>query len=173
MVPTLARRRGSPTSAPQIQLLRSSARTGQLADLELRRRRSGRCEDRIRCAKDTGLRNLRLHGSDQNEIWFHFVSLACDLLAWAQISRSPAQPGEPSGSGCGPSAGQDGLSSVVAPPCVWQADDAGMQTSALPSAGFTPRHQADQPRNEEGEHSRARGAPPAGCDSVAPAMTRR
>ena len=40
----------------------TSTRTGQLADLELRHRRRARCEDRIRCAKDTGLRNLPLHG---------------------------------------------------------------------------------------------------------------
>jgi hypothetical protein len=30
----------------------------QLADLELRHRRRARAEDRIRCAKDTGLTNL-------------------------------------------------------------------------------------------------------------------
>jgi hypothetical protein len=36
----------------------TDARKGQLADLELRHRRRARCEDRIRCAKDTGLRNL-------------------------------------------------------------------------------------------------------------------
>jgi hypothetical protein len=35
---------------------------GQLADLELRHRRRARCEDRIRTGKDTGLRNLPLHG---------------------------------------------------------------------------------------------------------------
>jgi hypothetical protein len=40
----------------------TDATTGQLADLELRHRRRARCEDRIRCAKDTGLRNLPLHG---------------------------------------------------------------------------------------------------------------
>ena len=34
----------------------TDARAGQLADLELRHRRRARCEDRIRCAKDTGLR---------------------------------------------------------------------------------------------------------------------
>ena len=34
---------------------------GQLADLELRHRRRARVEDRIRCAKDTGLTNLPLH----------------------------------------------------------------------------------------------------------------
>ena len=37
----------------------TDAKKGQLADLELRHRRRARCEDRIRCAKDTGLRNLR------------------------------------------------------------------------------------------------------------------
>ena len=36
----------------------TDAKKGQLADLELRHRRRARCEDRIRCAKDTGLRNL-------------------------------------------------------------------------------------------------------------------
>jgi hypothetical protein len=34
---------------------------GQLADLELRHRRCARCEDRIRCGKDTGLTNLPPH----------------------------------------------------------------------------------------------------------------
>jgi hypothetical protein len=56
----------------------------QLADLELRHRRRARCEDRIRCAKDTGLRNLPLHGYAQNQIWCELVALACDLLAWTQ-----------------------------------------------------------------------------------------
>ena len=36
----------------------TDARKGQLADLELRHRRRARCEDRIRNAKDIGLRNL-------------------------------------------------------------------------------------------------------------------
>jgi hypothetical protein len=60
----------------------TSTRTGQLADLELRHRRRARCEDRIRCAKDTGLRNLPLHGYEQNQIWCEIVALACELLAW-------------------------------------------------------------------------------------------
>ena len=41
----------------------TDAMTGQLADLELRHRRRARCEDRIRNAKDTGLRNLRCTAS--------------------------------------------------------------------------------------------------------------
>jgi Transposase DDE domain group 1 len=55
---------------------------GQLADLELRHRRRARCEDRIRNARATGLRNLPLHDTGQNQIWLEIVSLALDLLAW-------------------------------------------------------------------------------------------
>jgi Transposase DDE domain group 1 len=63
----------------------TSTRGGQLADLELRHRRRARCEDRIRCAKDTGLRNLPLHGYNQNQIWTEIVALACELLAWTAM----------------------------------------------------------------------------------------
>jgi hypothetical protein len=65
----------------------TSTRTGQLADLELRHRRRARCEDRIRCAKDTGLRNLP-HGYEQNQLWCEIVALACELLAWTTTSAS-------------------------------------------------------------------------------------
>jgi hypothetical protein len=58
---------------------------GQHADLELRHRLRARCEDRIRNAKDTGLRNLPLHDFDQNRIWTAVVMLAGDLIAWAQL----------------------------------------------------------------------------------------
>jgi hypothetical protein len=63
----------------------TSTKGGQLADLELRHRRRARCEDRIRCAKDTGLRNLPLHGYAHNQIWCEIVALACELLAWMQM----------------------------------------------------------------------------------------
>jgi hypothetical protein len=64
---------------------RPGGRGGQLADLELRHRRRARCEDRIRCAKDTGLRNLPLHGFDQNQIWCELIALASELTAWTQM----------------------------------------------------------------------------------------
>jgi len=60
----------------------TNTRRGQLPDLELRHRRRARCEDRIRIAKETGLRNLPLHGYAQNQIWCAIVTLATDLLAW-------------------------------------------------------------------------------------------
>ena len=63
----------------------TDAKKGQLADLELRHRRRARCEDRIRCAKDTGLRNLPLKGFAQNQLWCEITALACELLAWTQM----------------------------------------------------------------------------------------
>ena len=64
----------------------------QLADLELRHRRRARAEDRIRVAKDTGLRNLPLCDLDQDRIWCALVALACELTAWAQLLAFPAHP---------------------------------------------------------------------------------
>jgi hypothetical protein len=63
----------------------TDASKGQLAGLELRHRRRARCEDRIRGAKDTGLRNLPLKGFAQNQIWCEIAALAGELLAWAQM----------------------------------------------------------------------------------------
>lgn len=80
----------------------TNTRTGgpgtQLPDLELRHRRRARCEDRIRIAKDTGLRNLPLHDFTQNQIWLAIVTLACDLTAWMQLLAlhdHPARRWEP------------------------------------------------------------------------------
>jgi Transposase DDE domain group 1 len=75
----------------------TGTRRGQLADLELRHRRRARCEDRIRCAKDTGLRNLPLHRFAQNQIWCELVAMASELLAWMQMLAldGPARAWEP------------------------------------------------------------------------------
>ena len=75
----------------------TSTKGGQLADLELRHRRRARCEDRIRAAKDTGLRNLPLQGFTQNQVWCEIVAMACELLAWMQMLAldGPARRWEP------------------------------------------------------------------------------
>ena len=70
---------------------------GQLATLELRHRHRARCEDRIRNSKvprkrevpPTGLQNLPLHDSSQNQIWLALVQLACELTAWLQKLALP------------------------------------------------------------------------------------
>jgi hypothetical protein len=75
----------------------TDTRKGQLADLELRHRRRARCGDRIRCAKDAGLRNLPLRGFAQNQVWCEIVALASELLAWTQLLAltRTARRGEP------------------------------------------------------------------------------
>jgi Transposase DDE domain group 1 len=78
----------------------------QLPELELRHRRRARAEDRIRCMKDAGLRNLPLHGFDANRIWLAVVALAADLTAWMQtlaLHDHPARRWNPNGSGYGSS----------------------------------------------------------------------
>ncbi|TDC74456.1 hypothetical protein E1285_43205 [Actinomadura sp. 7K507] len=76
----------------------TETRHGQLADLELRHRCRARCEDCIRCAKDTGLGNLPLHGAAANRIWLENVALASELTAWTQmlaLTGHPARTWEP------------------------------------------------------------------------------
>lgn len=53
-----------------------------IARLELRHRQRARAEDRIRAARDTGLRNLPLYDTAQNRVWLEIVQIALDLLAW-------------------------------------------------------------------------------------------
>ncbi len=76
----------------------------QLAGLELRHRRHARVEDRIRAAKDTGLRNLPFHNlpfrnlpfhnTDQNRIRVAISALAQDLLArCARLALPPTAAG--------------------------------------------------------------------------------
>ncbi|MFD9434203.1 IS1380 family transposase [Streptomyces sp. NPDC060002] len=60
--------------------------TGEaIAALELRHRQRARAEDRIRAARATGLRNLPLHNTAQNQIWLEIVQIALDLLAWMPL----------------------------------------------------------------------------------------
>lgn len=61
-----------------------NTRRGQIPDLELRHRRRPRCEDRIRAAKDTGLRNLPFQTFATNQIWVAISALALELTAWLQ-----------------------------------------------------------------------------------------
>lgn len=67
--------------------------------LEVRHRQRARAEDRIRCLKDTGMRNLPFHGYAQNQIWLEIIALATDLLTWTQTlawdQHSPARRWEP------------------------------------------------------------------------------
>ena len=55
-----------------------------ITTLELRHRHRARVEDRIRCGKATGLRNLPFDLLRRNQVWLELVLVAHDLLCWAQ-----------------------------------------------------------------------------------------
>lgn len=55
-----------------------------IAYLEARHRGHARVEDRIRCAKDTGLRNLPFPAFANNACWMELVLMAQDLMAFTQ-----------------------------------------------------------------------------------------
>jgi hypothetical protein len=57
---------------------------GQLAHLDARHRAHARVEDRIRCAKDTGLDHFPSRTFAINSAWLTVVMLAVDLIAWTQ-----------------------------------------------------------------------------------------
>ena len=79
-----AQLRFTDTDGLRITGLLTNSAGGQLADLELRHRRHARVEDRIRTAKDTGLRNLPFHNAAQNQVWLEICALAQDLITWTQ-----------------------------------------------------------------------------------------
>jgi hypothetical protein len=54
------------------------------ARLEARHRPHARVEDRIRCGKATGLRNLPFSDFDANDLWLTLVAIAQTLVCWAQ-----------------------------------------------------------------------------------------
>jgi hypothetical protein len=56
----------------------------QHADLEVRHRSHARVEDRIRCGKATGLRNLPCKTFAMNKVWLELALTAADLLTWMQ-----------------------------------------------------------------------------------------
>ncbi|HET7327167.1 MAG TPA: IS1380 family transposase [Nocardioidaceae bacterium] len=57
----------------------------QAAGLELRHRQHARVEDRIRQAKDTGLRNLPCRAWNENAAWVETVLAATDLICWSKL----------------------------------------------------------------------------------------
>jgi hypothetical protein len=62
---------------------------GQVAFLEARHRAHARVEDRIRHAKDTGLRRLPSREYAINTAWLACVTLAADLTAWLRLLALP------------------------------------------------------------------------------------
>ncbi len=73
------------SSGWRYQTFATDTDAGQLAHLEARHRAHARVEDRIRCAKSTGLNHLPSRQLNVNTVWVELVGLACDLLAWTRM----------------------------------------------------------------------------------------
>jgi hypothetical protein len=63
----------------------TNTRVGALQWLEARHRAHARVEDRIRCAKDTGLRRLPSREFAINQAWCTATAIAVDLIRWIQL----------------------------------------------------------------------------------------
>ena len=70
------------TDGWRYQAFVTNTTTGQLAFLEARHRAHARVEDRIRHAKDTGLRRFPSRDYRINQSWLTAVAIAADLIAW-------------------------------------------------------------------------------------------
>lgn len=68
----------------RVQVFITNQPDADIIDLERRHRAHARVEDRIRDAKDTGLRTLPFGDWQRNEVWLELVLLAQALLAWLQ-----------------------------------------------------------------------------------------
>ncbi len=66
------------------QVFITNSNDADITYLEARHRGHARIEDRIRCAKDTGLRNLPFSDFANNACWVELICLAQDLIAFTQ-----------------------------------------------------------------------------------------
>jgi hypothetical protein len=57
---------------------------GEPAELERQHRARASAEDRVRCAKQTGLESLPFREFALNEVWLELSLIACDLTVWTQ-----------------------------------------------------------------------------------------
>jgi hypothetical protein len=66
------------------QVFITNSTDSDITYLEARHRGHARVEDRIRCAKDTGLRNLPFGDFANNACWVELICVAQDLIAFTQ-----------------------------------------------------------------------------------------
>ena len=74
------------------QVFMTDQASDDIAQLDLTQRARARVEDRIRCAKQTGLEKLPFRDFELNEVWLEFSLIAQDLIAWTKpltLGRAP------------------------------------------------------------------------------------
>jgi len=69
----------------RFQVVLTNQKGKRIARLEQVRRSRAAIEDAIRCAKESGLRNLPFRSFAMNEAWLELVLTGCDLVAWTKM----------------------------------------------------------------------------------------
>jgi hypothetical protein len=72
------------TNGYRFQVFLTNQQGARIARLEQLHRARAACEDRIRCGKDSGLRNLPFRDFQANTAWLELVLIGQDLLSWTQ-----------------------------------------------------------------------------------------
>jgi Transposase DDE domain group 1 len=67
------------------QLIATNTPPGQPVFLEAHHRPHARVEDRIRCAKNTGIEHLPSKSYEINQAWCVAAMIACDLPCWLRL----------------------------------------------------------------------------------------
>ena len=68
----------------RFQVFLTNQQGSRIARLEQLHRARAACEDRIRCGKESGLRNLPFRDFQANAAWLELVLIGQDLLRWTQ-----------------------------------------------------------------------------------------
>ncbi len=68
----------------RFQVFLTNQQRRRIARLEQLHRQRASAEDRIRCGKESGLRNLPFHDFQANAAWLELVLIGQDLLCWTQ-----------------------------------------------------------------------------------------
>ena len=68
----------------RFQVFLTNQQGPRIARLEQLHRARAACEDRIRCGKESGLRNLPFRAFQANAAWLELVLIGQDLLVWTQ-----------------------------------------------------------------------------------------
>ena len=68
----------------RFQVFLTNQQGSRIARLEQLHRARAACEDRIRCGKESGLRNLPFRAFQANAAWLELVLVGQDLLCWTQ-----------------------------------------------------------------------------------------
>ncbi len=82
----------------RFQVLITNQTGPRIERLEQLHRQRASIEDAIRCAKDSGLRNLPFREFEPNAAWLELVLMGQDLIAWTQrllLAGTPARRWEP------------------------------------------------------------------------------